>query len=267
MLTNILDYVIIMLSAYLYIIISLFLLFVAGIISFFYGILKKEKKKRFIFLGILGMLPFIICLSINSYNEVSDNIKLENNLTYQVSKGTLDDVEELLKEGINPECYSKNRKENVVAKDGQETTLFYLCSTNNVSQQLEKLQLLIDYGADVNRVTYNCNKTREEHEFIGYNDGCGETPLMKACHIGNIEVVKKLIENGADVNIREFSGRTALHHAVFYDELESNEEVQMEIIKILLENGIDKNIEGYYHGTVLDCAKEYQLEGFVKLLE
>ena len=40
MLTNILDYVIIMLSAYLYIIISLFLLFVAGIISFFYG--KKD---------------------------------------------------------------------------------------------------------------------------------------------------------------------------------------------------------------------------------
>lgn len=268
MLTNILEEVILLLGLMLIVFFFLIILFIIGLIFLLIGFFKKDLKHKKIILtiGFILIAPICFLFLYGLFNEVSDKIHYNQNLNYQVFYGDSKDVEAILKKGISPECFSGNKKENILAKDGEETTIYYLCSSNNIEEAVEKLNLLIEYGGDVNRITFKCDKTPEEHISLGYNDGCGTTPLMEACYNGNIEMVKALLENGANVNAREFSGRTALHHAVFYDTFESNDETQLEIIKILLDNGIDKNIEGYYHGTALDCAQEYGLTDFMVLL-
>ena len=57
----------------------------------------------------------------------------------------------------------------------------------------------------------------------------GETSLMKASERGSLDIVKYLIEHGADVNIKNNEGETALNLA---ERWELNE-----IIKALKETG------------------------------
>ena len=45
----------------------------------------------------------------------------------------------------------------------------------------------------------------------------GETPLHIAARHGNVEGLRKLLEGGADVNVRDIHGRTPLHLAVSAD--------------------------------------------------
>ncbi|TVY44584.1 Ankyrin [Lachnellula occidentalis] len=62
----------------------------------------------------------------------------------------------------------------------------------------------------------------------------GQTPLMYACRRGNVNVAKRLLRMGANVNIRSARGRTALHEAV----LRKNNE----IVHTLLENAPDLDV-------------------------
>ena len=64
-----------------------------------------------------------------------------------------------------------------------------------VEQNFDALSCLITHGADINAVT---------------NEKC--TPLMIACKHNNDRVVNFLLENGADVALRDNNGETALHY-------------------------------------------------------
>ena len=57
----------------------------------------------------------------------------------------------------------------------------------------------------------------------------GFTPLTEAVYYGKTEVIRYLLEKGADPNFQVQSGRTALHYSLF--------KKRYEIAKILLENG------------------------------
>ncbi|KAJ1499394.1 hypothetical protein HMI54_011810 [Coelomomyces lativittatus] len=63
-----------------------------------------------------------------------------------------------------------------------------------------------------------------------------ETALHKAVLAGNLECVKLLVKNKADVNIRNKHGETCLHFAARNGSLE--------ISKLLLENNIDYTVVG-----------------------
>jgi ankyrin repeat protein len=92
---------------------------------------------------------------------------------------------------------------------------------------LSRMRLLHLLGADIN-VRGNC---------------C--LPLYLAAGEGRLEVVRYLLDEGADVNAREAFGRTALSEAVFYG--------QSAVIRELVFRGADLNVIGK-DGTALDIA-------------
>jgi ankyrin repeat protein len=71
-----------------------------------------------------------------------------------------------------------------------------------------------------------------------------DTPLIEAAANGHMEVVKLLIENGADVNLKGEAWYGPLHAAAAKGHLE--------VVKILLENGADVNI--FHHNKPLHNA-------------
>ena len=149
-----------------------------------------------------------------------------------------------------------------------------LSYSNEVPQCAEKMQLLIDYGADVNWQIHWCEFAPEEHGSIAYeqdrsayNDSCGETPLMMASNSGNVEAVKILLKNGAKVNAQDYCGDSALIYACKPSGYSIGEDAQEEVVRLLLANGANKEIRGIYDGTALENAKEFDMQQIVELLE
>ena len=68
---------------------------------------------------------------------------------------------------------------------------------------------------------------------VNARDHDGDTSLTIASSDGHVEVVKELLENGADVNARNSSGESSLWKACF--------SVNTEVAEILLEKGADAN--------------------------
>jgi ankyrin repeat protein len=75
----------------------------------------------------------------------------------------------------------------------------------------EAAQALLEYGADVN----SQSNPRQE------------TPLLLACRFNHINVVKLLLEKGADISLCDVDGNTAL------DDASMRPETDMEIIQLL----------------------------------
>jgi hypothetical protein len=117
-----------------------------------------------------------------------------------------------------------------------DTALLNECK--NIKENLSEVQRLIGLGANVNTVT-----------------SFGRTPLMSATAYGHINIVRFLLENGADINIKDtHNGWTALMFSTGFE----NEE--FEIAKLLIENGADVNETSTKHGAtalMMACNKCY----------
>jgi ankyrin repeat protein len=111
-------------------------------------------------------------------------------------------------------------------------------------QDITKVQELLSAGVDVNSVSY-------DDEFY-----C-DFPLGIACSGGSSEIVKLLIENGANVNQAEES---EFHTPLMYASGDR------EIIELLLKHGADVNAEDDYNATALTRAAESGRFEIVKLL-
>lgn len=81
----------------------------------------------------------------------------------------------------------------------------------------------------------------------------GETPLMTAAYNGDIEGVKALIEQGADLEAKDAEGYTALGYAGF--------ELNNDVAQVLLDAGADPNAQNDYSTVLLDAiyAENYEL--------
>lgn len=66
---------------------------------------------------------------------------------------------------------------------------------------------------------------------VNVKDGLGNTGLIYSCKFSNIDLCKFLIERGADVNISNVNGFSAIHFAITKD--------QIDIVKLLIEYGAD----------------------------
>jgi ankyrin repeat protein len=93
---------------------------------------------------------------------------------------------------------------------------------------------------------------------INISDRLGETPLHYAAQHGNAYVAEVLITNGADVNAKNNAGETPLHCATFWG--------YQQMVELLIANGADitaKNSEGQ---TVMDIAAEQDYPGLSDVL-
>lgn len=87
-------------------------------------------------------------------------------------------------------------------------------------------------------------------------------PLQKACIWGRYEIIKKLINSGADCNLTwkgTYGSKSPLICAVV-----SESEETIDIIKLLMDNGADKSLKDNRGKTAYDYAIE---EGNLELAE
>lgn len=92
----------------------------------------------------------------------------------------------------------------------------------------------------------------------------GYAPIHKVYHVNtkNMEILIKLLESGANPNIRDKRGETIAHYAA--------KENDVELLKLLKEKGADFNIRNLSKQTALDLTAEYydyQKEAYDFLLQ
>lgn len=240
----------------------------------------QKKKAKYIVPGIIGgvfMMPLIFVVVFMGYSMASAAWTTHNSLACQVQKGNYERVEKLLQKGVNPDCTLES---NEPAKDGERTILSYLCECGGfwddfedpvdevvTDEELAMMQLLIDYGADVNAVRYRHVREYESHHYRDVNnpydfrntDECGYTPFLYAVDSGEMATVELLVENGADVNTADFCGYTAIHLIADFP----NGEQYAEMLPYLIEQGADVyavNNYGQDAGMLMDWREDEDTE-------
>lgn len=86
----------------------------------------------------------------------------------------------------------------------------------------------------------------------------GSTPLMMASEYKSLDIAKYLIKNGADINIQDSNGDPAIHWSAYYG--------NVPFTKLMLENGAKTNLKSMHSDGVMQVAlKEWQ-DSIVDLL-
>ncbi len=104
-------------------------------------------------------------------------------------------------------------------------------------------------------------------------DNRGTTPLMLAAYHARTDIVHRLLEEGADVHLKDEDGRSALYHAVccgteyglndrYVKPRSRASDKAVRVITALLQTGADPNLPG-----IQDAAKRWRWPGVLKLME
>ncbi len=95
----------------------------------------------------------------------------------------------------------------------------------------------------------------------------GATALNVATSLGHLEVVRLLIEGGANVNLGDVVGRAPLHNIVYaIDEAQVPVERALEIAELLVDNGANVDVATRSNNTPLIVACEFGMQDFAKFL-
>jgi len=85
------------------------------------------------------------------------------------------------------------------------------------------------------------------------------TPIHSAAAISHVEIAKLLLQHGAKINAVQMNGVSPLHSAAYNG--------SVEMVKTLLENGANKTLRVKDGKMPVDFAKEKEFEEIVQLLE
>ena len=194
----------------------------------------------------------MIMIACEKGNEEMFNILIENNadineksswgasaLIYASEKGNINIMQYLIDNGIDV---------NGKADDNGDTPLLWAVTGEN---PYEASKLLIENGADINATndsgvapaTILAASTPKVVKLLKNNGADLDTkfldyypPIAIAAGAGNLEIVKALVENGADVNYYPNDiNYTAIFHAI--------DQHNYEVAEYLFKNGVDLNIK------------------------
>ena len=194
----------------------------------------------------------MIMIACENGNEEMFNLLLENNadineksswgasaLIYASEKGNINIMQYLIDNGIDV---------NGKADENGDTPLLWAVTGEN---PYEASKLLIENGADVNATnnsgvapaTILAGSVPKVVKLLKDNGADLDTkfaddapPIAIAASVGNLEIVKALVENGADVNYYPNDmNYTAIYHAI--------DQGSYEVAEYLFKNGVDLNIE------------------------
>ena len=99
----------------------------------------------------------------------------------------------------------------------------------------------------------NLNSKPTPWLFEALTEESSQTPLQAACKAGNLEIVKILLENGADVNYTHWD-ETRNQGSALTNAAGSLSSERFDIIKLLVESGADVRYQTYNGHDALDCA-------------
>ena len=142
-------------------------------------------------------------------------------LTLVSSNGSVEVVKLLIQAGADV---------NKVPERGYFPLMEALYCSASVSQKVKCWQLLIEAGADVNMTTPYCGLALIDASVLGFDEDVelliqaeadvnkfsesqellDETALMAATSTGNLKITELLLKAGADVNLPNSDGNTAL---------------------------------------------------------
>lgn len=163
-----------------------------------------------------------------------------------VKNGRLNDVKNLIRANADPNCYETSLlKDNWIAQffyktNGRFTLLMIAVSRNDLLVSKE----IIDAGADVNAKFYNGN--------------IWTSPLLYATSNGNTDIVRILLDRGANVNFNDGDNRIILNYALSSDNIE--------LVRCLLDHKASLIYRGYNGRTPLYDAIRWGNIKIVKLL-
>ena len=118
----------------------------------------------------------------------------------------------------------------------------------------EERDFLFDYAPKTYKDDYAEKSSEDMHltkiKNPNSRDFNGRSLLMKAVKNGNDWEIRSLLESGADVNVKDNDGWSALMYAVRYQN-------NLEVVRLLLRNGADLTALNKYGSSPLDLAATY----------
>lgn len=193
--------------------------------------------------------------SVSNSNENSTENILSETLNFKNSNSNLPNSENQQNQQVN----STNSNQNL-----EEITNFQSETTEKNAEKIATEQRLNTQKAQIKQYTqtflYDYAEEPTENEEINQKsykienpnlaDSNGVTLLMKAAKAGNDWDIKNLIASGADVQMRDKDGWTALMYAVRYQN-------SLEIVNLLIQNGAYIRVRNKYNATPLLLAADY----------
>lgn len=169
---------------------------------------------------------------------------------------------------VNKELQTDDRIWKILAHFNAQTLLTYAIEANNIQRIQYLLSLDVPIGTALidatthNRLDIACllitNGANLDIHIKYETDDTGDTALIRASRCGHIEMVRLLIEKGADVNMADQFDETALMTACEYH--------HNEIVRYLLDAGADIHHEGYDGNTALKMAIKHDYKDIVRIL-
>jgi ankyrin repeat protein len=182
-----------------------------------------------------------INMSLDYYYDNPTKIILDENLLNNDLISNIDfDIIKLIN-SLNPNTQNNNIKK--FNKKNFNPLLFRLIANN----QKDKLSYVL--------------KNNEENLDINIQDKDGDTPLHISVFLCNLDIIKILINHGANINIKDKWGQTAIHRLYFC----MNDIQIIKIIEIFRINKANFNQKDNFGNTILHLALKQIIKLEIKL--
>ncbi len=266
---------------------SAFIAFICFLVSGLIMLSKRKKNKDggrikqpwyvivLRVVGILATLPIILAVCLVIYALIANAVDKRTNLARAVMSYDYVQAERILENGADPDIrdkYGRTLLMCMVDHDdfiSVETDERYECQADqfwNDDDDIRMMELLLDYGADVDAAVTDCGvAANHQYEEGGWTDiyansdhPCGNTALIYAVRYRSAEVVEFLIDNGADVNEANACGFTPL---LMCADTRSDDNDGLEIAELLLNEGADPNAVTNFHQDIVWLLMRQNTDG------